>query len=30
MNRGIYIALAILFPSLIVVYEAFYTVNETE
>lgn len=30
MNRGIYIALAILFPLLIVVYEAFYTVNEAE
>ena len=30
MNRFIYIALAVLFPLLIVAYEAFYTVNETE
>jgi membrane protease subunit HflC len=30
MNRLIYIALAVLFPLLIVAYEAFYTVNETE
>ena len=29
MNRFIYIALAVLFPLLIVAYEAFYTVNET-
>jgi len=30
MNRIAYIALAIFFPLLIVAYEAFYTVNETE
>jgi len=30
MNRFIYIALAVLFSLLIVAYEAFYTVNETE
>lgn len=30
MNRGIYIALAVLFPLLVVAYEAFYTVNEAE
>jgi modulator of FtsH protease HflC len=30
MNRLFYIALAVLFPLLIVAYEAFYTVNETE
>ena len=30
MNRIAYIALAIFFPLLIVAYEAFYSVNETE
>lgn len=30
MNRLFYIALAVLFPLLIVAYESFYTVNETE